>query len=253
MNKHSAFKKKMIAHAVVVALGTLALLSVAAAQTTDAAATSAQKQADDNLPDLSKPVHRVEVTGSNIKRMDAEQASPVTVISKQEIQQMGANTLQEILAHVSQAVPDLVDSMSMFTGTEGATDANLRGLGPEATLVLLNGRRLSNYGTAYGGQYQFVNIDTIPVDAIERVEILTDGASAIYGSDAVAGVINVITKKSYNGAELHASGTAVPKTSNNHEYNIGGSFGFGDLATDKFNVYGTLIYLIAKRSIKTKF
>ena len=240
MNKHSAFKKKMIAHAVVVALGTLALLSVAAAQTTDAAATSAQKQADDNLPDLSKPVHRVEVTGSNIKRMDAEQASPVTVISKQEIQQMGANTLQEILAHVSQAVPDLVDSMSMFTGTEGATDANLRGLGPEATLVLLNGRRLSNYGTAYGGQYQFVNIDTIPVDAIERVEILTDGASAIYGSDAVAGVINVITKKSYNGAELHASGTAVPKTSNNHEYNIGGSFGFGDLATDKFNVYGTL-------------
>ncbi|PRC92571.1 TonB-dependent receptor domain-containing protein [Solimicrobium silvestre] len=237
LNQKITFKKRIIAQALFMAFGAVALVNTAQAQAL--AQTTDSKNADSTL-DNSQPVHRVEVTGSNIKRMDAEQASPVTIVTKQEIQQMGANTLQEILAHVSQAVPDLTDSQSMFSATEGASDANLRGLGPEATLVLLNGRRLSNYGTAYGGQYQFVNIDTIPADAIERVEILTDGASAIYGSDAVAGVINVITKKSYVGTEMHASATAVPKTSNNHEYNAGISYGFGDIDQDKFNIYGTL-------------
>ena len=232
-NKKFTFKKRLIANAVLMTLGTAVFSAGAFAQIADQTNTDAQSA-------TTQPVARVEVTGSNIKRMDAEQASPVVVVTKAEIQAMGANTLQEILSHVSQAVPDLTDSQSMFSATEGASDANLRGLGPEATLVLLNGRRLSNYGTAYNGQYQFVNIDTIPADAIERVEILTDGASAIYGSDAVAGVINVITKKSYVGSEMHASATDVPKTANNHEYNAGISYGFGDLAEDKFNVYSTL-------------
>lgn len=235
--RNFAVKKKVMQHAVSIAIGTMALTNFALAQT-QSVVTEDTKTTSDS--DSSAKVERVEVTGSSIKRIDKEQASPVTIVTHEEIQEMGANTLAQVMSHVSQAVPDLLDSSSMFGATEGASDINLHGLGPQTTLVLLNGRRLSNYGTGYGGQYQFVNIDTIPADAIERIEILTDGASAIYGSDAIAGVVNVITKTSYVGAETHASVTDVPATHGNQEYNAGISYGFGDLATDKYNVYGTL-------------
>ena len=155
-------------------------------------------------------LQRVEVTGSSLKRINAETASPVQVINAKQIENMGALTLLQVLDNLPAARPAQQDFRSMFTGSDGGSQANLRGLGAQGTLVLLNGRRLSFYGAPAGFQTMFVNIDAIPAAAIERMEILTDGASAVYGSDAVAGVINVITKKSYQGLEARANGEFSP-------------------------------------------
>ncbi|MBW8809269.1 MAG: TonB-dependent receptor plug domain-containing protein, partial [Lysobacter sp.] len=172
------------------AVALLGHVSLAAAQ--DGAAGTDSK---DKTTELS----RVEVTGSNIRRTDVETASPVQIVSKQDIENMGARTLLQVLDNLPAARPAQQDSRSLFTGSDGASQANLRGLGAQGTLVLLNGRRLSYYGAPAGFQTQFVNIDAIPAAAIERMEVLTDGASAVYGTDAVAGVINVITKRNYQG------------------------------------------------------
>lgn len=188
----------------------------------------------------TEKLDRVEVTGSSIKRINAETASPVQVVDRRQIENMGATTLQQVLNNLPANMPALQDFRSMFTGTDGASQANLRGLGAGATLVLLNGRRLSFYGAPDGFQTQFVNIDSIPAAAIERMEILTDGASAVYGSDAIAGVINVITKKSYQGFELSGSTQKSTRIGALGEHQATALFGFGDLARDRFNVYGSL-------------
>jgi outer membrane receptor protein involved in Fe transport len=195
---------------------------------------------DDDTGKGSAKLERVEVTGSSIKRINTETASPVQVVTSQQIQTMGAKTLQEVLANLPANAPALDDSHSMFTGTDGASEANLRGLGAYATLVLLNGRRLSPYGAPDGFQYQFVNIDALPAASIDRIEVLTDGASAIYGSDAVAGVINVITKKNYQGFELTGSADRAPYMAAYGNRDASALFGFGDLARDHFNVYGSI-------------
>lgn len=181
---------------------------------------------------------RVEVTGSNIRRSDIETASPVQVISRQDIDNMGARTLLQVLDNLPAARPAQQDSRSLFTGSDGASQANLRGLGAQGTLVLLNGRRLSYYGAPEGFQTQFVNIDAIPAAAIERMEVLTDGASAVYGTDAVAGVINVITKRSFEGAEVNVTADRSSRIDSYGEQQASLSFGFGNLDEDRYNVYG---------------
>lgn len=185
-------------------------------------------------------VERVEVTGSSIKRVNAETASPVQVIDAKQIENMGAKTLMQVLDNLPAARPAQQDFRSMFTGSDGASQANLRGLGAQGTLVLLNGRRLSFYGAPEGFQTMFVNIDSIPAAAIERMEVLTDGASAIYGSDAVAGVINVITKKNYQGLELRASTSKSSEVGSYGEHQASAVYGFGDLDRDRFNIYGSV-------------
>jgi iron complex outermembrane receptor protein len=130
----------------------------------------------------------------------------------------------------------------MFTGSDGGSQANLRGLGAQGTLVLLNGRRLSFYGAPSGFQTMFVNIDAIPAAAIERMEVLTDGASAVYGSDAVAGVINVITKKNLPGpgdqrGRNDSSRRVDRPTASARAASL---FGKGDLGNDGYNVYGSV-------------
>ena len=201
---------------------------------------AAEPTADGDEGKHIEKVERVEVTGSSIKRINTETASPVQVVSAQQIQNMGAKTLQEVLSNLPASAPALDDSHSMFTGTDGASEANLRGLGAYATLVLLNGRRISPYGAPDGFQYQFVNIDALPAASIERIEVLTDGASAIYGSDAVAGVINVITKKNYQGFELSGSTDRSPRIGAYGNHEASALFGFGDLDRDHYNVYGSV-------------
>ena len=213
-----------------VALG-LALFAAGPAGAQDAAAKS-----DGKATDLA----RVEVTGSNIRRSDVETASPVQVISKQDIENMGARTLLQVLDNLPAARPAQQDSRSLFTGSDGASQANLRGLGAQGTLVLLNGRRLSYYGAPAGFQTQFVNIDAIPAAAIERMEVLTDGASAVYGTDAVAGVINVITKRSYQGAEVNLTTDQSSRIDSYGEHQASLTGGFGDLDEDRYNVYASL-------------
>jgi iron complex outermembrane receptor protein len=183
---------------------------------------------------------RVEVTGSSLKRINAETASPVQVIDAKQIENMGARTLLQVLDNLPAARPAQQDFRSMFTGSDGGSQANLRGLGAQGTLVLLNGRRLSFYGAPSGFQTMFVNIDAIPAAAIERMEVLTDGASAVYGSDAVAGVINVITKKNYQGLEVRASNDSSARVSSYGERQGSILFGKGDLGNDGYNVYGSL-------------
>ncbi len=130
----------------------------------------------------------------------------MTVLRRDEIKATGANTVRQILDTLTSfdtgAIKDDGNSTSFARGASGAS---MRGLGTGATLVLVNGRRVSNYPFANGAKDTFVNLDSIPADVIDRVEVLKDGASAIYGSDALAGVINIITGKSFQGVSTSAN------------------------------------------------
>jgi outer membrane receptor protein involved in Fe transport len=139
---------------------------------------------------------KVTVTGTRIKRTNIATAQPITRISHQQIQQSGYSNLGQILGHLSFAAGFL--NTSYNNGGNGETLINLRNLGASRNLVLVNGKR---WIPTLGGA---TNLNTIPTSIIDHVEILQDGASAIYGSDAIAGVINVITVKNFNGAEAHA-------------------------------------------------
>ncbi|MFN4115980.1 MAG: TonB-dependent receptor plug domain-containing protein [Inhella sp.] len=219
-----------------------ALLLLAGVAAHAAQAQTPASDADEKKKD-AKPeqrLERVEVTGSSLKRISVETASPVQIISKEIIESMGARTLMQVLDNLPAARPAQQDFRSMFTGTDGASQANLRGLGAHGTLVLLNGRRLSYYGAPAGFMKQFVNIDAIPAAAIERMEVLTDGASAVYGSDAIAGVINIITKKSFTGLELRASTDRSQEVGAYGEHQAALLYGFGDYDRDGFNVYASV-------------
>ncbi|MGK5079878.1 TonB-dependent receptor plug domain-containing protein [Janthinobacterium sp. HLX7-2] len=216
-----------------------AMVAVGLASTALASTALAADEQDDNARKEEK-LARVEVTGSSLKRINAETASPVQVINAKQIENMGALTLLQVLDNLPAARPAQQDFRSMFTGSDGGSQANLRGLGAQGTLVLLNGRRLSFYGAPAGFQTMFVNIDAIPAAAIERMEILTDGASAVYGSDAVAGVINVITKKSYQGLEARANSEFSPSVKAFGERQASLLYGVGDLENDGYNVYGSV-------------
>lgn len=153
-------------------------------------------------------IERVEVTGSRLKGVDLEGTQPLLVISADDIKKSGANNLYELLKDVGQ----LRGGSGTFSTSEsgagsndtpaGQAAASLRGLGPSSTLTLINGRRVAASSFAAGTE-NFVDINSIPMAAIERVEILATGASAIYGADAVAGVINYVLKKDYQGAEVN--------------------------------------------------
>ncbi len=177
----------------------------------------------------------VEVTGSRIKRIDAETALPVTIITSDDIVRTGVTSVEQLLQQLS--ATSSIGSTQLSTGagtsTYGLSDISLRGLGSERTLVLVNGRRVAAFA---GGGGAAVNVNSIPLAAIERVEVLKDGASAVYGSDAIAGVINFILTKSYEGFELNGS-TSRPTNSGGGDSNrISVVGGFGDIDVDRFNV-----------------
>ena len=176
------------------------------------------------------PVQKVFVTGSNIKRADKEGSSPVQTVSAKQIAATGANTVAELL----RSIPAFGSGASVDGSdggfSNGAATASLRGLGSSSTLILLNGRRItaSAYADPNQGKSAVYDLNTIPVSAIERVEVFKDGASAVYGSDAIAGVINFITKTDAKGLSLSANVSA----NDDGEYlrdNISGVWGFGDL------------------------
>ena len=218
----------------------LTSLSVALSSVLAGPLAAQEAPQDESKDEKATDLARIEVTGSNIRRTDVETASPVQIISKQDIENMGARTVLQVLDNLPAARPAQVDSKSLFTGSDGASQANLRGLGAQGTLVLLNGRRLSYYGAPAGFQTQFVNIDSIPAAAIERLEVLTDGASAVYGTDAVAGVINVITKREYQGLEVSATTDTSSRIGSYGEHQASISGGFGDLDEDRYNVYASV-------------
>jgi len=137
---------------------------------------------------------KIVITGSRIKRSEMEGASPVTVITAEDIEAEGFTTVYEALRSLTEASGTVQGEQFTNSFTPNAMMINLRGLGPGYTLVLLNGRRVADYPMPYNSQSNFFNLAQIPAAAIEKIEVLSGGASAIYGSDAVAGVINITTK-----------------------------------------------------------
>lgn len=137
----------------------------------------------------------VVVTGSRIPRIQTEGPSPVTTITADEMVQRGFVTVEQAINSLTQITGTAQNETMSGTFTQNANAIELRSLGPGRTLLLVDGRRVADYPLPYNGQSNFVNLSSIPAAAVERVELLSSGASAIYGSDAVAGVVNVVLKK----------------------------------------------------------
>lgn len=161
----------------------------------------------------NEKIERVEVTGSRINRTDLENAQPVVVLTAEDMKNEGFTTAFDAIQSISQNTGTAQGNEWGAQGgfTPNADVINLRGFGPGYTLVLLNGRRIAENPTPYNGQSNFVNLSGIPFSAVERIEILTQGASAIYGSDAVAGVVNIILKKDIDSTTVTAMYGVTPE------------------------------------------
>jgi iron complex outermembrane receptor protein len=149
--------------------------------------------------DETTALEEVVVTGSRIKRSEIEGPAPVTVITAEQIEREGHATVYDALTTLTQAGGAFQNELFQNGFTPNANVLNLRGLGPGRVLVLINGRRAADYPLPYNGQSNFVNLSSVPAAAVERIEVLAGGASAIYGSDAVAGVINIVLKTNFEG------------------------------------------------------
>jgi iron complex outermembrane receptor protein len=226
------YKKTVIAQAVMLALATAAFGSAVAQETSSA------------------PMQRVEVTGSSIKRATAETASPVQVVTREDLAKSGKGTVAEYLQTLT---ADGAGSLPTGFGNgfaAGSTAISLRGLGATSTLVLLNGRRMAPFARADDGQKSFTDLSTVPMEAVERIEILKDGASSTYGADAIAGVVNIILRKDFTGlatkAELGQSRYRDAETAKGTL-----TWGKGDLDTDGFNVM-TNVEVYSNNEMKNK-
>ncbi|MEN3276320.1 MAG: iron complex outerrane recepter protein, partial [Massilia sp.] len=210
------------------AFGTLALAGAALAQTADGGA---------------QPVARVLVTGSSIKRIDGETALPVQILKREDIERTGATSTEELVKQLSSlssaGSSTTVANASGYGGGSIAT-VSLRGLGGARTLVLVNGRRVSVYGGGSAGAAgSSVDVNSIPLSAIERVEVLKDGASAVYGSDAIAGVVNFILRKDFTGVEATANyGQTSDRLGRDRKASV--FAGFGNFADDGWNLTTSL-------------
>jgi iron complex outermembrane receptor protein len=188
-------------------------------------------------PPPAQQLERVEITGSSIKRIDAETALPVQIITREQIQKSGATNVEQLLQTISaiSSSQGLTAASASGATTGGISAVGLRGLSSLRTLVLLNGRRIAPYGIGFTGDSVSVDVNSIPLSAIERVEVLKDGASAIYGSDAIAGVINFILRQEFKGLEI--TGEYGNTTQGGADFKrISALGGFGNLASDRFNV-----------------
>ena len=206
------------------------------------AVIAAPAAAQDRSQASATTLDKVTVTGSRIKRTDIETALPITVIRKQEIEAQGITSAEQMLQYLNIAgigSDNLVAQVGVgsdeMRGNNGVSGANLRGQGADATLVLLNGRRVATHGL----RGQAVDLNSIPFSAIDRVEVLRDGASAVYGTDAIGGVINFITRTDYQGITANA-GFDVTQDGGGNIYTYGLLGGMGDIDEDRWNVWGTL-------------
>ena len=156
----------------------------------------AQEAGSTTAQPAATTLDRIQVTGSRIRSVDAETSQPVLVLTRVEIEKQGLTSVAEVLQRVSANGAGI--NRTFNNGGDGSSEVSLRNLGSQRTLVLVDGRR---WVSGLGGS---VDLNTIPAAIVERVEVLKDGASAIYGSDAIAGVVNIITRNNYEGAEFRA-------------------------------------------------
>lgn len=182
------------------------------------------------------------VTGSRIKQDPTKSAAPLQVITPSDLSREGINGPEQLISFLStngNGADNLASNSDVTTGaqrgTNGLSAANLRGQGAAATLVLLNGRRVAAHGLTGGA----VDVNQVPFAALERVEVLKDGASAIYGTDAIGGVINFITKSNFQGVVLNGF-TDITQRNDSAIYRLSGTAGYGDLSTQGFNIMGAV-------------
>ncbi len=185
----------------------------------------------------AQAMDRVEITGSLIKRSQSETALPVTTVDVEELRKAGVTTAEQAMTFIAENQSGTNATSSVGASNGGASFVDLRGLGPQRTLVLLNGQRVVN--NPYLGVA--VDLNTIPTVAIERIEVLRDGASAVYGTDAIAGVVNIITRKEYEGFSVSGQGT-WPQQNGGEQYSANITGGYGSLAKQGFNVFGGFTY-----------
>jgi iron complex outermembrane receptor protein len=198
-----------------------------------AAATAAPLQAQDRD---AGDVEEVVVTGSRIRRVDHETPSPVQLVSREEILRSGQQNISDVIRNLISADNQGSLPTAFSAGfAAGSSAVSLRGLGVNSTLVLVNGRRLAQYGLSDDGVRALVDLNSIPMDAVERVEVLKDGGSAVYGSDAVAGVINIILRDRYEGATLGGDFGTSTSSDGNHQ-RVYGIVGTG---SDRYNMFVT--------------
>ena len=211
-------------------------------------ADEAEAQVDPNAPAPGQPAagtavdtsgdEVITVTGSILRQTTTETPSPVTVLSSETLQQRGINTVAEATQRLSANNAGTIQQgwNTGFNFASGANAPALRGLTVQATLSIADGLRLAPYPLADDGQRNFVDLNTIPNAIIDRIEVLRDGASSTYGADAIAGVINIITKKEIQGLHLGASG-GISQRGDAGERRIDATWGYGDLDEQGFNFY----------------
>jgi iron complex outermembrane receptor protein len=208
-------------------IGAVCISSATLAQTQTAPPPTAQ---------TTEPVSTVIVTGSRIIHTDTETTSPVQVISSVDLHESGFTSTQEVLKNLTANGQGTLSQSFSGAFASGASGIALRGLNVGYTLVLIDGHRSAPYPIGDDGQRSFVDVADIPFDAIERIEVLKDGASAVYGSDAIAGVVNIILKKSFTGLTVTADGGTSSHADGTTEH-AAATWGIGDLVNDGRNFY----------------
>lgn len=206
-SRKTGFKRSRLSAALLAALLVPAATSVLAQDTAGAQDPAEQQDQDQDQATTdqsttatdAQTLNKVIVTGSRISRTEIEGPAPVTIITAEDLEQQGFSTVYDALNTLTQFTGSVQNELTQNGFTPNASFLNLRGLGPGYQLVLINGRRAADYPLPYNSQSNAVNLNAIPAAAIERVEILSGGASSIYGSDAVAGVVNIIMRTNYEG------------------------------------------------------
>lgn len=191
--------------------------------------------ADSTTEEKPTKVVKVAVTGSSIKGVAAQSASPITVVKVDEILKQGVTTTEEALSKITANQSGFVTALNVGASNTSGSTADLRGIGDNKTLILLNGRRLAANAFDSG----VTNLNIIPLAMLERIEIVRDGASAIYGTDAIGGVINFITKKQFTGLNI-SGGLVQPEHKGGDKQDISIFGGYGDLDEQGFNVFGVV-------------
>jgi iron complex outermembrane receptor protein len=186
-------------------------------------------------------VEKITVTGSNIRRADTETPSPVQVITSEDLKRSGFTSVAQVLQNITANGQGTLNQGFSQAFASGASGISLRGLTVAYTLVLIDGHRMAPNALSDDAQRSFVDVSNIPFDAVERIEILKDGASAVYGSDAIAGVVNIILKHSFVGVSITAEGGVATEGGGATTH---GSFmyGWGDLEADGYNAYFNVEY-----------
>ncbi|MFO1294567.1 MAG: TonB-dependent receptor [Rubrivivax sp.] len=182
----------------------------------------------------AQDTQRIEITGSSIKRIASEGALPVQVINAEQIQRSGASTVADVIQKLPAMQGFTISDIAIGTNSGGIATASLHDIGESYTLVLLNGRRIAPTGSG-----SRINLNAIPMSAIERIEVLTDGASALYGSDAIAGVVNFVLKRSQQGGNVSARFDVPLEGGGGKSGNASITYGFGDVDKDRFSLVAT--------------